>query len=369
MPNLAAPLTKPRFVVAGIALPVLATVIALAIQLSALGELPNPVAINFGGSGKPGAFAAPELSIAMTAIIGLGIPLSMSLGALRGIRAGGQGGVYRMTGTAAAGLSALVASLTTMLLVGQRGLDDAVDARFGTNTLVVALAVTAAVTAVAWFIQPADTPHVAAPITPMELEAGTHTVWLSEASMSPRGIAMLGLAVVALWVGAGIAWVLSSDPFTALIMSIVGLVITILATATGMFRVVVSEAGLTVRSVAGFPSVRVPLDQIETVEVVEVNALGEFGGFGFRRLPRRLGVITRNGDAIAVTRTDGPDVVVTARDCATGAALLAALAPNVTNLTTAKAASARKAAARKPSTRTSSARQGAAKSGAKKRKR
>jgi hypothetical protein len=58
-----------------------------------------------------------------------------------------------------------------------------------------------------------------------------------------------------------------------------------------------------------------------------VVPLGEFGGFGLRWGPgRRLGIITRGGEALEVQRRDGRTVVVTVDDAATAAGLLMAFA-------------------------------------------
>lgn len=322
-----------RFIVATIVLPIVATAVGLALQLSALGDLPDPIAIHFGGSGKPDGFAPAWVSIALLAGIGLAIPVGMGATALSGMRNGGQGGFYRLTGTLAAGVSTFIAVLSSALTLGQKGLADARDAEFSPASLGVALAVTIAVAAVAWFIQPADSVDHdrRQPVKPYGLAPGERAVWLSEASMSHQGIAMLGLAVVALWVGSGVAWVLSADPWTALLLAVVAAVLTIATFATAAFRVRVDAHGLNARSLAGFPRFKVPLDGIESVAVINVNPIAEFGGFGLRRVPGRFGVIVRSGQAISVKRRDGGlEFVITARDSATGAALLTALLKNRT---------------------------------------
>ncbi|NLA36314.1 MAG: DUF1648 domain-containing protein [Actinobacteria bacterium] len=324
-------LVAQRFAIAAIAIPVVATAVGLALQLSALGDLPDPIAINFGGNGEPGAFAPAWVSIALLAAIGLGIPLAMALSALSGLRLGGQGGFYRLTGTLAAGMSTFIAALSSALTLGQKGLADAKDADISPVALGVAIAITAVAAAVAWFIQPADAADHdrRQPVKPYDLAPGERAVWLSEASMSHRAIAMLGLAVVALWVGAGVAWVLSADPWTALLLAVVALVLTLAVFATAAFRVRIDAHGLTARSLAGVPRFGVPLDEIESVALVDVNPIAEFGGYGLRRVPGRFGVIVRSGQAISVQRRDGGlEFVITARDSATGAALLTALLEN-----------------------------------------
>jgi hypothetical protein len=107
-----------------------------------------------------------------------------------------------------------------------------------------------------------------------------------------------------------------------------GLALLLLAFAatTLAFHVRVDDSGLHVDSVLGIPRFHVPLSDIESAARVEVNPMGEFGGWGLRlSTGRRFGVVLRAGDAIEVLRRSGKRFVVTVDDAATGAALLEAL--------------------------------------------
>jgi hypothetical protein len=95
-------------------------------------------------------------------------------------------------------------------------------------------------------------------------------------------------------------------------------------------RVWVDERRLTVRGPLGFPAYTVPLAEVAAVDVVEVSALGEYGGFGWRLGRRqRFGAIFRSGEALQVTRGDGRRFVVTVRGAAEAAGLLTALTDRV----------------------------------------
>ncbi|MFI1222312.1 MULTISPECIES: DUF1648 domain-containing protein [unclassified Streptomyces] len=87
-------------------------------------------------------------------------------------------------------------------------------------------------------------------------------------------------------------------------------------------HVTVDRRGLTVSGLLPRPRVRVPLDRMAGAESRRVNALAEFGGWGYRIRPERSGVITRSGEAIVVGLASGREFVVTVDDSATGAALL-----------------------------------------------
>ncbi|MGY3679831.1 DUF1648 domain-containing protein [Streptomyces sp. TE33382] len=90
--------------------------------------------------------------------------------------------------------------------------------------------------------------------------------------------------------------------------------------------VTVDRRGLTVTGLLPWPRVRVPLERIESADSREVNALAEYGGWGYRMRPGRSGVIMRSGEAIVARLAGGREFAVTVDDSATGAALLNTLA-------------------------------------------
>ncbi|WP_103532765.1 DUF1648 domain-containing protein [Streptomyces sp. SM11] len=87
-------------------------------------------------------------------------------------------------------------------------------------------------------------------------------------------------------------------------------------------HVTVDRRGLTVSGLLPRPRVRVPLERMEGADSHHVNALAEFGGWGYRVRPERSGVITRSGEAMVISLTSGREFAVTVHDSATGAALL-----------------------------------------------
>lgn len=85
-------------------------------------------------------------------------------------------------------------------------------------------------------------------------------------------------------------------------------------------HVTVDRRGLTVSGL--LPRPRVPLERMAGADSRPINALAEYGGWGYRVRPERSGVITRSGEAIVVSLTSGREFAVTVDDSATGAALL-----------------------------------------------
>ncbi|MET4924531.1 DUF1648 domain-containing protein [Streptomyces sp. PSRA5] len=103
------------------------------------------------------------------------------------------------------------------------------------------------------------------------------------------------------------------------VVFVIGLLALVFASA----HVSVDRHGLTVRMGAlSWPRVRVPLDGIDTASSRRINAVADFGGWGYRIRHRRTGIVLRSGEAIVVRRTNGRQFAVTVGDSATAAALL-----------------------------------------------
>ncbi|MEU3748600.1 MULTISPECIES: DUF1648 domain-containing protein [Streptomyces] len=127
---------------------------------------------------------------------------------------------------------------------------------------------------------------------------------------------------------------LAAAPVTLLVatwpdalLGLLGLVIGVPGLALARVRVTVDRHGLTVRSaLASRPRVRVPLDGVEGASVREIDAVADFGGWGYRVRAHRSGVVLRSGEALVVRRDGGREFAVTVPDAHTAAALLNTLA-------------------------------------------
>ncbi|MEU5955567.1 DUF1648 domain-containing protein [Streptomyces sp. NPDC047525] len=106
---------------------------------------------------------------------------------------------------------------------------------------------------------------------------------------------------------------------TPLSLFVPGLLIAAFARAC----VTVDRRGLTVSpGLVPWPRIRLPLDRIESADTRRINALADYGGWGYRIVPGRSGIIMRSGEALVVRRANGKDFAVTVEDSATAAALL-----------------------------------------------
>lgn len=153
----------------------------------------------------------------------------------------------------------------------------------------------------------------------LELAPGERAVWSAWTGVSPAVLAIPLLALVPVLVMAVLE-------IASAYLLLVVLLVTVVVAGSLYARVWVDERGLTVRGPLGFPAYTVPLAEIAAVDVIEVSAMGEYGGWGWRLGRRqRFGAIFRSGEALQVTRGDGRRFVVTVDGAAEAAAPLTAL--------------------------------------------
>ena len=162
------------------------------------------------------------------------------------------------------------------------------------------------------------------PTPPLPVAPGELVVWVGHARFATWviillcGVVAVATAVVVFVIALRGASGRSRSCRSCWLLSVLG---------TSSWRVRVDADGLTVRPTLGWPLYRVALADVASAATTTVVPLGEFGGFGLRwGLGRRLGIITRGGEALEVQRRDGRALVVTVDDAATAAGLLTALA-------------------------------------------
>ncbi|MFS0703226.1 DUF1648 domain-containing protein [Cellulomonas sp. 179-A 9B4 NHS] len=290
-----------------------------AVALSWAPELPDPVAIHWGPSGVDGYGSLPGIVLG-TAAIALGVAAAALVLALV---VGRQASVRRMSAGLATGLAVGLSALVLGVLHAQRGLADAgaVGDVGGAVGLMIAGGLVAG--ALAAWVTPGDRPRPAeAPVAVdaprVALAEHERAAWARTASGRP-GLVIGGAATALVAV---LAVALHLPALWLLVVALVAL----LGSMT-VFRVRVDATGLTARSALGWPTLRVPLDEVEEARATTVDPLAEFGGWGYRvGVGGRVGVVLRRGEALEVRRTGERVTVVTVDDAATAAALLNTLA-------------------------------------------
>ena len=140
------------------------------------------------------------------------------------------------------------------------------------------------------------------------LSANETAVWVSSAR-SLWGI----IPAVLLLIGAPFA-----PGWNAVGLILIGLIVSQVSLISGE----VSEAGFRGWfGWVGWPRRRIPLEEIERAEVVDVNPMA-YGGYGFRARPGETAWIVRKGPGLRVVRKEGRDLVATLPDPEEGAGLL-----------------------------------------------
>ena len=267
--------THRRMILVGGVLPTVVALAAAIVMFSWLSELPEVIATHWGPSG-PDGFGSPWVAILMP----LGLTVAYALFVLIlswKLRDGALLVNQKAVLASVAFISGLLSVGITGTVYVQRGLEDAALAPDAGWWMLVGAGAGLAFGTIAWFLLPAAGAVVDDGIEapPLELRADEIAVW------SQR--------------------------------------------VRGLWRVTAGPAGLSVTGLA----VRkfLPAESIQSVRVVQVSPVPEFGGWGYRiSLDGRVGLVLRTGEAIEVTHSGGKRFVVTVDDAATGASVLSGAA-------------------------------------------
>ncbi len=323
------PLTQPaqvavpdraRTTLLTLAVPLALACATVAVPWSWRDELPDPIAMHWGTSGADGfGSLTPNIVIPATFIAVVALFL-WALGFFWGRQA--------LTRRASAAVSIWFAVLLTTLIVGglnlQRGLEDARDTGSLNGTLLLSFGLATVGAVGAALLMPGDPPQpTSTPVSPtasrLALKPGEQASWVR--AVATRGYLALAVSVTVFAVVMGVltrAWIFGT---------VLGIVLGTAMVSFMRWTVTVDREGLTVRPIVRRPSVRIPLNEIESTEVVTVRPIREFGGYGIRGgKGGRIGVIVRKGEALQVRRTGDRVFLVTVDDAETGAALLNTLA-------------------------------------------
>ncbi|GHC53767.1 DUF1648 domain-containing protein [Streptomyces cinnamoneus] len=289
----------------------------LTVFLSRHDRLPDPMATHFSGAGRADGYTALG-SFPYTALALLLVPTVLFTALAYGMR-GGRTRALVALGYALAGLLGYL--LCALVLDNARAGTDGAGARLELWELGVALAVAAAAGGLGWLLAGPDaTParEPAAVVAPrLELRDGEAVTWTRSIASRPLRLAGLALVLPGTAVGLLAGW----GAGVGLVVG--GLVVCAFSAA----RVTVDRHGLTT-SLPWLPRprLRIPLDRIETATSRPVDPLADLGGWGYRVVPGRSGLVLRSGEAVVARLTTGSEFVVTVDDAATAAALLDALA-------------------------------------------
>ncbi|GAB3816045.1 hypothetical protein GCM10028820_14640 [Tessaracoccus terricola] len=309
----------------GLWLPLALLAVVVAVQLVLLPRLPDPAAVHWGTGGQVDGWGPAWSFPLLTALVGGGI-VTLTAVASQSSRARASAALdLRFVSAMNLWLVGFLGSLTLLLVVIQVDVQDASNVDMPFWMMLPSLVLGFALGAAGWFLTPhveADAPGGSTPDA-VDLRPGEQAVWLRTAAMSRWALVMMVVAVVSSFAVLAFAVVAVRPGPETWIVGLSALLVGAATLTMTVFRVRVDGNGLTVRSVVGWPRANIPTAEIASVEVVQVNPLGDFGGWGWRYNPSYgQGVVMRSGDALLVTRTNGKKLTVTVDDAATAAALL-----------------------------------------------
>ena len=322
--------------VVGVVLPLALTLASAAVLLAWLPRMPEPSATHWSLGGAPDGSGPPWTNAALSLGLGLGLIAMLSgLPLLDRARpdavAPAWGATHRLLPAVGLATAVLVQGAALLTAAAQLDLDDWRAAPPVGAGLAACAAASLAAGTVGFLAQPRlrVEPGAAPGASPLPLAATERAVWVGTVRPS-RPFAAVLLGAVAVLAGTA-AWLAVAGVPAWWVNAAVAVLVAALAVASGWFRVRVDAGGLEARSLAGWPRARVPAAEVARVEAREIRPLAEFGGWGMRWLPGvGLGLVTRAGEGLVVTRRDGRILALTLDDAETAAGLLTAAAERST---------------------------------------
>ncbi len=279
-------------------------------------ELPDPVATHFGFDSTADGFTSYGWVSAIPLIIAaVGLVVGTAATAVARDSAVVRTIVGLLTGT-----TTFTTAITVMSVAAQRGLADAHDARWQWWTMIAAALIAIAVGWSAALIVPSwpsvpvesDTPPSYSDLAP-----GEQFIWTTTVTSRVQ-IVLAAVAIAATVVGMVI---LRSWGFVVVVLVLISLLM------LGALRVVINRREVRISAWPGWPRVVIPAESIERADVVEVRAIRDYGGWGYRlgvrgALAGTKGFILRSGSALRIGRVDGRAEVVVIDDPHTAASLI-----------------------------------------------
>jgi hypothetical protein len=314
-----------RILLVALIAPITLGLAGAALQLAWLPTLPEPVAVHWSPGGPDQTGPAWQLTL-LTLVVGLAAPAVFTVVALLALRRGPFSPTVKLTAVVPLFTVMVVAGAATVSLGVQRGIASAAHAPDITPAVPLVLASGLIAAALGWLALPRaarrdDDVRAGEPLT---LTAQERAVWVGRARPRPATSIGLGATVGALVV-AGVFLIGATDLRTLPVL-LVPIVLGLAFVAFLDWRVRVDASGLVVRSILGFPTIRVRPEEIERVGTLDVAPMS-YGGWGLRGVPGgTIAVVTRAGEGVVVGRRHRGDLVVTVDDARAAAALLSTVA-------------------------------------------
>lgn len=287
-----------------------AAAVYVGLFLARYDRLPGRIATHFSADGKADDF------VSRAAALWFGGGLLVGLGLLFTVLTvhGKDGAGSRLTAAVGVGTAVTLGYPLVVTVLVNTDVQDPAKVQLPMWHMAVLLLAGVAAGALSWWLIGAGpSPAPVPPIPSLPLAEDEAATW-SRAVFS-RALLFVSGALAACGLFA-----LATGPWWT---GLLPLVLSLACCAFASIRVTVDRRGLTVAStVLPRPRLSVPLGNIVGADSVEVNAVGDFGGWGYRIRPDRRGMVLRSGEALSARTAGGREYVVTVDDSTTAAALL-----------------------------------------------
>ncbi|MGW0824710.1 DUF1648 domain-containing protein [Streptomyces sp. NPDC002845] len=288
----------------------IATAAYVGISVAYYDRLPGQIATHFSEDGGADGFMSRTTALwfAGGLLVGLGLLFTV----LTVVAQEGSGS--RLTAAIGAGTAVTLGYPLILTVLVNADVQDPADVELPMWHVAVLLFLGVSTGALAWWLigagpRPAPVP----PAPSLPLAEGEAAAWSRTTVFRPMLFLAGAVALSGLFAVAFAPW------WAGPLLLVLGLSCVPFATV----RVTVDRRGLAVTStVLPRPRLALPLGDLVGADSVQVNAIGDFGGWGYRIRPNRRGVVVRSGEALSVRTTVGREYVVTVDDSTTAAALL-----------------------------------------------
>ena len=281
-------------------------------------RLPEEVATHFGAGFEADGFSSPSGMFwpALAVLLGMGAMFGAML-LFSQLPVSAKKALF----ACAYGTLGLLGYLFIGTLLLQVDLGTARGLEIPGTQLLAALFVTAVAASIGWLLakvgpQEPNPEPAAAGVAPRLSTLTKRQVASWSRSVAPAPVMVL--ATVSLLASALLLAVLQ-----VWVAAVLTLVVALGVAACTSLRVTVDRRGVVI-AVGGVPGLRrvIELERIVEARSREVSPMGEFGGWGYRIVPGKRGLVLRAGEALALELREGREFVVTVDDAQTAAALV-----------------------------------------------
>jgi hypothetical protein len=314
-----------RLLAVAVVAPLLLAIVGVLVTVELAATGPARIATHWGFSGQPNGFGSPYTYPVLIAAVSVAIIVLLGGTTVLAAHRAPFTVMLKVLGITPTWITVLLSVGLGGALLEQRTTASVSAAPNPGLALIIGAVAASVLAAAAWFLFPraekSPTEKDIVTVAPVQLADGERASWIRRTSASRTILAVF--IAIGLVLGAAEILVLLSTAGQFWWFSFIPVVVLVILLSNLAFTVRVDSRGVRIRSVVGFPSIWIPLTNIESANVVDVLAFSQYGGWGVRfNLNGRLGIILRSGQALEIHRKRGIVVVITIDDATTAAALI-----------------------------------------------